>query len=223
MEELMRQVDGYCERVDFTYWSEPVNAVTNAAFLIAALIMWPRSRGLPLARILCAVLFAIGVGSYLFHTHATIWASLADVTPIGIFILVYLFAVNFHVVGWPLWAALLGTLAYLPYGAAVTWLMDRLPFFEISNFYWSVPILLLIYGFALWRRYPETVRGLWIGAAILCLSITVRSIDMPLCDAIPLGTHFLWHCLNGVMLGWMIHVYVSHRRRIEASAVSARG
>jgi hypothetical protein len=25
-----------------------------------------------------------------------------------------------------------------------------------------------------------------------------------------LGTHFLWHILNGVMLGWMIHVYIRH-------------
>ncbi|MEO0829356.1 MAG: ceramidase domain-containing protein, partial [Pseudomonadota bacterium] len=201
MENLMRQVDGYCERLDFSYWAEPVNAVTNAAFLIAAVLMWGPSRGHPLARILCAVLFAIGVGSYLFHTHATIWASIADVAPIGIFILVYLFTVNLHVAGWPLWASLLGTLAFLPYAAAVTWLMDRVPFFEISNFYWSVPLLLLIYGVFLRQRFPQTVRGMWIGAAILCISITVRSIDMPLCETIPLGTHFLWHCLNGLMLG----------------------
>jgi hypothetical protein len=26
-----------------------------------------------------------------------------------------------------------------------------------------------------------------------------------------LGTHFLWHLLNAVMLGWMINVYVRHR------------
>jgi len=30
------QFDGYCERTDLTYWSEPVNAVTNLAFIIAA-------------------------------------------------------------------------------------------------------------------------------------------------------------------------------------------
>jgi aspartyl-tRNA(Asn)/glutamyl-tRNA(Gln) amidotransferase subunit C len=27
---------------------------------------------------------------------------------------------------------------------------------------------------------------------------------------IPLGTHFLWHILNGIMLGWMIEVYRRH-------------
>jgi hypothetical protein len=29
---------------------------------------------------------------------------------------------------------------------------------------------------------------------------------------IPLGTHFLWHVLNGIMLGWMIVVYLRHLR-----------
>jgi hypothetical protein len=26
-----------------------------------------------------------------------------------------------------------------------------------------------------------------------------------------LGTHFLWHILNALMLGWMIEVYRRHR------------
>ena len=36
------------------------------------------------------------------------------------------------------------------------------------------------------------------------------SIDEALCGAFPLGTHFLWHILNGIMLGWMIEVYRRH-------------
>jgi hypothetical protein len=26
-----------------------------------------------------------------------------------------------------------------------------------------------------------------------------------------MGTHFLWHLLNALMLGWMINVYVAQR------------
>ena len=63
-------VDEYCERMSPEYWAEPVNAVTNLAFVLAAVIMWRRVVGMPLARALCVVLSAIGVGSYLFHTHA---------------------------------------------------------------------------------------------------------------------------------------------------------
>jgi uncharacterized membrane protein len=59
---------------------------------------------------------------------------------------------------------------------------------------------------------PQTARGLAIGAAILILSLTFRTLDEPLCGVVPVGTHFLWHILNGLMLGWMIVVYVRHRR-----------
>ena len=35
--EWFEAVGGYCERVDAAFWSQPINAMTNAAFLIAAL------------------------------------------------------------------------------------------------------------------------------------------------------------------------------------------
>ena len=209
--EWSAAIDGYCERLGPAYWAEPVNAVTNAAFLVAAALMWHRSAGLPLARLLCLILAAIGIGSFLFHTHATGWAALADTTPIGLFILTYLFATNLHICRWPLSAALLGTLAFLPYAALLTPLFDRLPFFTISAFYWPVPLLIAAYAAALRRRAPATARGLALGAGLLVLSLTFRSLDEPLCAALPLGTHFLWHILNALMLGWMIEVYRRHR------------
>jgi len=208
--DWFQQFDGYCERTDLTYWSEPINAITNAAFILAAIMMWYRSAGSVSARVLCAILFAIGVGSFLFHTHATAWAALADVAPIGVYILVYLFLVNRDVMGWPFWVALLGTLAFLPYAAVAVAVFNMIPFLQISNFYWTVPLLLLIYAFVIRQKHAETARGFNIGAGILALSITTRSIDETLCNVLPIGTHFVWHCLNGLMLAYMIHVYLRH-------------
>jgi hypothetical protein len=207
-----RAIDAYCERTGPEFWSEPVNAVTNAAFLIAALVMWGRVRGagLPLASLLCAVLFVIGVGSFLFHTFATRWAALADTLPILIFILAYVFVANLHYWRWPWWGAALGTLAFFPYAALATPLFDALPFFATSSFYWPVPVLILTYAALLRRRHPDTARGLAIGAAILIASLVFRTLDEPVCGRWPLGTHFVWHVLNGVMLGWMIEVYRRH-------------
>ena len=81
-----KQLFSYCERaLDGAYWAEPINAVTNAAFwmaAIAALILWlraARSERHFVDLILIALLLAIGTGSFLFHTHATRWAVLADV------------------------------------------------------------------------------------------------------------------------------------------------
>lgn len=203
------QIDGYCERTDSSYWAEPINAITNLSFIIAVIIMWPRSAGVPMARMLCVILFAIGLGSYLFHTHATAWAAMADVVPIGLFILVYLFAINRDVVSMRTSRAFLATLLFFPFAAIIVPVLNQIPFLRISNFYWTVPILLMIYGVLL-RHKVELVRGFWVGAVILTVSISFRSLDMRLCGALPLGTHFMWHVLNGVMLGWMIEVYRRH-------------
>ncbi len=44
-----------------------------------------------------------------------------------------------------------------------------------------------------------------IGAAgLFTLSVTFRAIDPVVCGSFPLGTHFLWHTLNGLMLGILL-------------------
>jgi hypothetical protein len=208
--EWTREIDAYCERLDPGYWAEPVNAVTNAAFLLAAAIMWRRSGGQGLAGLLCGILALIGIGSFLFHTHAQAWAAMADVVPILAYILVYIFAINRDV--WRLRALSAGglTILFLPYAAATVPLFQLLPGLGDSAAYAPVPLLILIYAFLLRRRFPGTACGLAAGAGILILSITFRSLDGPLCAALPLGTHFLWHILNALMLGWMIEVYHRH-------------
>jgi len=208
-----RTIDAYCERTDASYWSEPVNAVTNAAFLIAAMLMWRRSGGERGGQVLSAILFVIGIGSYLFHTHATAWSAAADTTPILAFVLVYIFLANRDYWGWPIWGAALGALAYIPYSVALTPVFGALPFFDISSFYWPLPVLIFVYAALLSRRAPATARNLAIGASILCASLAARSLDDMLCRTWPLGTHFLWHCLNAAMLGWMIETWLRHRRQ----------
>ena len=203
-------VDGYCERTGPEYWSEPVNAVTNAAFLIAAAVVWPRLRGMPTGRVLALILAAIGVGSYLFHTHANPLTGMLDVLPILVFILVYLFAASRDFLGLSPMRAGLATAAFIPYAAATVPLWAMVPGLGSSAGYAPVPVLILFYAWLLRRRAPATARGLAIGAGLLVVSLTFRTLDEPLCAAIPLGTHFLWHILNAIMLGWMIEVYRRH-------------
>src|SRR5918993_1114655 len=88
-------VDLYCERTDPSFWSEPLNAVSNAAFLVAALAAAPIRRRAGSrdwgSLFLILVTAAVGIGSFLFHTLATRWSLLADVVPIAIFIYSYFF------------------------------------------------------------------------------------------------------------------------------------
>ena len=205
-------IDSYCERLGPGYWAEPLNALTNLAFLLAAFIMWRRLRGrhLPLARAMVAVLALIGVGSWLFHTHAQPWAGLADVVPIAGFVLLYFYAANRDF--WRLgpWSALGVTALFFPYAAAMAALFSQVPGLGASAGYAPVPLLILAYAVMLGRRSRDTARRLAVGAGILVVSLTFRTLDQPLCAAWPVGTHFLWHILNATMLGWMIETYRRH-------------
>ena len=104
---------------------------------------------------------------------------------------------------------------FLPYAAGVLWLLDGVPFFEISSFYWTVPLLLFAYAAHLWRGARQLAQGMIVGGLILSLSITLRSLDMVLCPYWPTGPHFLWHILNAIMLAWMIEVYLRYARRVS--------
>jgi hypothetical protein len=87
-------VDGYCERTGPELWAEPLNAWTNVAFAVAAVLgvrALVRLRGRAPADlvVLVVLLAAIAVGSFAFHTLATPAAALADTLPIAGFALLY--------------------------------------------------------------------------------------------------------------------------------------
>ncbi|MGF1526463.1 MAG: ceramidase domain-containing protein, partial [Candidatus Competibacterales bacterium] len=116
-------IDAYCERVDPTFWAEPLNAVTNAAFLLAAFWVWRATtrsdRFDPGVGLLVALIGLIGMGSFLFHTVATRWAALTDVVPIALFIVTF-FVLTLRRgfgLGWP-WAVA-GGIAYVPLSGAL--------------------------------------------------------------------------------------------------------
>ncbi len=86
----------YCERTSAAFWAEPLNAVTNAGFIVAALAgIALIARRPPYERSLWHAFFvadfiAIGIGSFLFHTMPGKGTELADIGPIGLFMLTYL-------------------------------------------------------------------------------------------------------------------------------------
>lgn len=211
--DWFRTMDGYCERTGPAFWAEPVNALSNAAFLVAALAAWrlATSRGDRAGQALALILAAIGIGSFLFHTVAQVWAMLADVVPIQIFILAYLgvATVRFFRARW--WAGALAVAAFIPASSAGTGVIEAtVGRLNGSAGYAPVPILIAAYALALRRRAPKAASGLAIGAGLLAVSLTFRTVDDAVCEVWPLGTHFLWHVLNATMLWWMIRVLVMH-------------
>ena len=120
MEWLFADIDAYCERPGPGVWAEPVNAITNIAFIVAGAILWRRTRGLPEGRALSVILILIGLASGLFHTIAQGWTAALDSLSILVFSLFYIFLANRDF--WrlsPLVSAL-GSAAYIPYTIALT-------------------------------------------------------------------------------------------------------
>jgi hypothetical protein len=220
--DLMRAIDSYCERLDPSFWAEPLNALSNAAFLIGALIAWRIARadgraGDWAVRALVGMGAVIGIGSFLFHTFATAWAAMADVIPILLFILLYIHLATVRYLALPVWAGLGAAALFLPSSAGISWtIQTALGPLNGSAGYGAVLVVILGYGTALiWSGRQGAGRGLLISGALLFVSITMRTLDNQggaVCAALPIGTHFMWHVLNGALLGWLTVVMIRHGR-----------
>jgi hypothetical protein len=204
---LSASIDLYCERTDAGIWSEPVNAVTNLSFLLAA---WLLARELarlrrPGARLpasimaLPALLALVGVCSLLFHTLGTVWAGLADQLAILLFGCVFLYAFLRHPARLPLPLALLGAVTF----TVASYFTPRwLPRDLLNQSGAYFPYVAGLLGIGLWlavKRRPALPMFAF-GFALFLLSLTLRTVDPMVCERFPLGTHFAWHLLNGVVL-----------------------
>lgn len=210
----------YCERgMSSDFWGEPVNAVTNGAFLAAALwaLYEARSRGRldRLSGLLCANLAAIGVGSFLFHTLATRWAYWADVLPIGAIVLLYFGAILVRAHRVSCSQAALCTLAFALATTGFVYLVGATSIGKANAAYMAAWLLIVGNAAALGWRGHELAPWLCAGAGIFLTSIAMRMADHSVCACLPIGTHFLWHLLNGALFGVLLTGYVRHCPRVN--------
>jgi hypothetical protein len=206
-------IDLYCERLGPGLLAEPLNAISNAAFLVAAWWLWRLAKpgrgtwGRPSVEgraedaadpgllVLAVLALAIGVGSTLFHTLATGWALASDVIPILLFQLLVLL----------LYLRRRARLATVPaLGLCVAFLLACLAGRSFSGqlngslaYAPTVAVLALL----AWHQHRcghQPTLGWAFG--LFSLSLTLRSIDNILCPLWPTGTHLFWHLLNAVVL-----------------------
>jgi hypothetical protein len=218
-------VFNYCERgTDAALLAEPINAISNAGYFLAALIFWqcllwrPSEQRSPDHYLLIALTFLIGFGSLAFHLYADEGTALADVIPIYLFMLVYLgLALNRFLGVPPGWTVLLvvafaglmaaaGQVHCWDGGIGLAGTVDgSKPCLNGSMAY--VPALgaLMVVGMVAAERHHRAAPYILWAAAIFTVSIVLRSADFALCDQVvvdgrKVGTHFIWHLLNAVVL-----------------------
>lgn len=212
----------YCERAGPGFWDEPWNAVSNIAFILAALAafrLWRRqgTNDYP-ALALIASGFSVGIGSFLFHTHTTHWTWLADVIPIAIFIGGYLLLTLYRYCGLSLPVSI-GLLAV--YEALTAGVLRLVPpaFLNRATGYLLALAALLITGGPLYLRKQSTTRqreagrALLLAAVLFGLSLFFRTIDLAVCRALPFGTHFLWHVFNAFVIYVLLRAAILHGPR----------
>ncbi|MCB1802903.1 MAG: ceramidase domain-containing protein [Gammaproteobacteria bacterium] len=194
-------IDLYCERLSPDFWAEPVNALTNAAFLVAAAFGWRLAgrlgqRDLQVS-VLLAVLASIGIGSFLFHTFATRWAMLADLIPILVFQLFYLWLYTGTINGWGRALRMVSVASLL----LALVLSTRLAAYANGSLIY-LPALLTLVMLALHARVQARPgRALLLAAsALFALALSLRTIDMLVCEQFATGAHFGWHLLNALVL-----------------------
>jgi len=193
------RLDLYCERTGAGFWSEPVNALTNAAFLVAGALLWRGAAGAGERRLLAALVGLIGIGSFLFHTFATVWASWLDRGPIALYIYVFLWLFLARVAGLPWWGALGGLGLFAVASRTLTARFPPEAFNGSYAYFPALAALALLAAYA-WGRRRGSAGRLAAAAGLFALSIAFRSVDETLCASWPLGTHFLWHALNAAVL-----------------------
>ena len=193
-------VDLYCERTDPSFWAEPLNAMSNAAFLIAAAVAYGawRRQGNDLAALLLIVTTAlVGLGSFAFHTLATRGAALLDTIPIALFIHGYLYVALRRFVQLGIVLALAIVVGFF---AFTNGLVSVLPRGLLNSSVGYLPALaaMLVVG---WIVRGETAgRTILKAAGVFAVSLTFRTVDLWICPSLPMGTHAIWHLLNAVVL-----------------------
>lgn len=208
---------GYCERLSAAFWAEPLNAVSNAAFLLAALAAFLLLRGSgrrdPPVVLLTGLVAIIGFGSFLFHTMPRPWTLLADVVPIQIFALGYFGLALNRFLGIRAWVAALGALAFL--GACFALAAGLAPLLPagMRGSAGYAGFALGLFGVALatgLRGDGAGARRLALAGLVFSASLSFRSLDSAFCAQVPYGLHWAWHLLNGLLLYLLLRAAILH-------------
>ncbi len=224
--DMTRQVDIYCERRGPALDADPLNAISNAAFFLAAWAAWRLQERHPNAafagaiRALCVIIAIVGAGSLTFHTAATRWAEWADVIPILVFMIVYCWLILTAFFRWPWWAKTLATLLLF----ASTFYLESDEFEKIlwgGAMYLPTLVFLMVAGAGIWLHNASAGKAFYAAAGLFVLSFTARTLDRPMCDALPIGTHYFWHLFNAAVLFLLVRTVILHAPSLEEKTSGA--
>lgn len=214
---MFETFDLYCERTSPDFWAEPVNALTNICFLIAAWFSWRRakliragSRGI---HVLLVLICCIGIGSFLFHTFATRWARLLDVLPILLFQLAYIWFYCREIIR----TRFSSTTTFLMVYVAAALVTRHFPHILNGSLIYAPAMMIMltlgIYHLMTHRSEPYIILN---AIGVFAISTVFRTVDLAVCPYVPFGTHFMWHILNPLALYLLLRGLLANRLALTA-------
>lgn len=186
----------YCETPDTVtgFPAEPFNTVSNIAVvlgLVAFTVAWRRGSRAWDIYLLCAFLFAVGVGSTLWHGLRLPWTLALDALPGVLFFLAFALFWARRLYSWGGAALFFVVFVAAAFGAMYLGRRIGVPFF--------LPLAPVVIVFSAWLMV-KTARvsrpAMWraaLAVVLAMIALTCRSIDQWACAFMPFGTHFLWH------------------------------
>jgi Ceramidase len=197
---------GVCERHAEGMLSEPLNTLSNLAFLTVAVAIYryyKSNEDIALKRIydvqvMTFLIFIIGINSIIFHTNPTPVTELMDTIPIVMFILIYFVSVIFRIGKCTRFQAAVCFTAFVGFSHVLVHQFPRA--LNDSIGYLSSMIALIVIALYLHLRARPSSQYFMLAAIIGVVSLFCRAIDKEVCSVWPYGTHFLWHLCNATLL-----------------------
>jgi|SRR5690349_5368073 len=203
-------VAAYCERQAPGMTGEPLNALTNVAFLAAAFALCHlqrrrRADGVPLANdivMLPWLVAGVGICSLLFHTLAVRWAGSLDSLSILLYCAVAIHAFMRHAAQSSERSALIAAAGFAVISVALSKLAGPQVLNGSAAYLPNIIALIAVSTYS-YRRGALAWRGFTLASAIFVVALALRTADRAWCASLPSGTHFLWHLLAALMI-WLV-------------------
>ena len=217
-------LDLYRERnLSPDFWAEPFNALTNVSFLLGAAFALDfairRRATSPLTIVFISVAGLIGFGSFYFHTVPNRFTISLDIAPIVLFQVLFLWLLSHKMLSMSRWAS-----AAIVIGVVGSSFV-LFPFHEPMNgslFY--IPLLVVMWTLGtVWAERSKAEPYLLVAAAsCFTLAVAARSSDWMV--PWPVGTHFVWHLLNGAVVylalrAWIVHTAMQEKVSVLATSL----
>jgi len=179
----------YCERTSSDILGEPINFYTNLCFIIfSILLLFNKSIS---DKKYALLIFLIGVGSMLFHSVPNRLTGFLDVFFIISFIFYYIFTLYIKLNIKKYISAII-SIVFIAI-CFVFGIVSKNTLLGSSAFY--LPIIFHMYNLFLFIL------------VLFSFSLLLRSVDLYLCNLFFIGTHFIWHILNALVLYLLVKFY----------------